>query len=127
METVMTNEEMISLIKVLEDIPKMNDKLSAKTYYALSKNRKKLIPMREAFMEAREQIIDKHDVRGKRRGEDPEVDKKIDAFTEDMQSILNEKVTCEVHGVNLEEVENSNISIKGVESGHLFFDYVVIE
>ena len=120
-----TNEDVISLFKCIQDIPKTNEHLPTKFYYILSKNRRKLLGVFEDIEETRMHLVKKYGKKDPKSGFSTVPTENMEPFTKEYSKILNETVDIDFHKIDYEFMEREMKTMKGVSNIFLLFDYLV--
>lgn len=127
-KTKITNDEAISLLRAINDLPKEkeNSRLPIKFFYALSKNRRKLVnhvgSIQDAVNEIRKEFTKKD-----KKGNETIPPEKINAYNKKISDFLMLDEEVEFYQYPYADLESELKDIKGVENIYLIFDFILSE
>jgi hypothetical protein len=123
-----TNDEAISLLRAINDLPKEkeNSRLPVKFFYALSKNRRKLVNHVGAIQDAVNKIRDEYSKKDK-KGNVTIPPERITKYNKEISDFLTLEEDVEFYQYPYAELESELKDIKGVENIYLIFEFVLSE
>jgi hypothetical protein len=141
MNTEITKNDILALMKAINDLPSANGQLPSKFFYALSKNRAKVArevkaieeTINETIFKKFSQEIDKVDPKTNEVMKDPKgkviketrvPPEKVEQYQKEVKEFLGQTTTVDIHKISFSEIEPDMPKLQGVNDIYLIFEYI---